>query len=263
MATVGRASKTTMGERLMAAVGEKLMVTVGERLMATVGERLMATVGERPKTTTGEGLMRTTKGVYGDGRPPRLPERPAKPRASGAVVAHERATVMSRAGVGLPMHTVRRGRILHASKDHVWEVLDDFGGVWKYDPAVESSGIVNGVETGRGACRECVFHGGGRVEETIIAYAPGEGYTVAFTDLGSLPLVSNTVEVDVRAVDDHHSAVTFTASFRPKYGVLGWLLGRVVMERRFEKRFDAVLEGLAAHVRTGETVGRGGPTAPV
>lgn len=160
------------------------------------------------------------------------------------------------------MHTVRRSRILHAPADRVWHTLDDFGGVWKYNPSVESSRILNGVETGEGACRECVFTDGSRIEETIVDYDPGDGYTVAFTDVGSYPLVSNVVRVDVEEADDRHSTVTFTAAFQPKYGPLGWLLGRVVMEQRFEDRLDSVLEGLATHLRTGDAVGASGAVAP-
>jgi uncharacterized protein YndB with AHSA1/START domain len=148
------------------------------------------------------------------------------------------------------VHHVRRSRVLHAPKDRVWAVLDDFGGVWKYNPGVESSRIVNGVETGPGARRECAFDGGGRIEETISAYTAGEGYTVSFTDTGPFPLVSNTVEIELSGLDENHSEVTFSASFRPKYGPLGWALGRIVMKPRLERRFDAVLDGLADYLRT-------------
>lgn len=153
------------------------------------------------------------------------------------------------------MHSVRRSRILHAPTDRVWDALDDFGGVWKYNPNVASSQIINDIETGEGACRECVFSDGSRIEETIVDYDPGEGYTVEFTDVGSYPLVSNVVRIDVEAVDDHHSKVTFSAEFQPKYGPLGWLLGRVLMEQRFENRFDEVLEGLAAYLHIDDTTG--------
>lgn len=153
------------------------------------------------------------------------------------------------------MHSVRRSRILHASGDRVWNVLDDFGGVWRYNPSVESSRVLNDIETGTGACRECVFADGSRIEETITDYAPGEGYTVEFTDVGPYPLVSNVVRIDVEEADDHHSRVTFTAEFQPKYGPLGWLMGRVVIEQRFERQLDSVLDGLAAHLRTGDPIG--------
>jgi carbon monoxide dehydrogenase subunit G len=143
---------------------------------------------------------------------------------------------------------------MHAPADRVWEVLDDFGGVWRYNPNVESSQVINDTETGTGACRECVFADGSRLEETVTDYRPGEGYTVEFTDVGPYPLVSSTVRLDVEEADDHHSRVTFTAEFQPKYGPFGWLLGRVVMEQRFETQLDSVLDGLATHLRTGDPI---------
>ena len=158
------------------------------------------------------------------------------------------------------MHSVQRSRIIHAPKADVWSLLDDFGGVSRYHPNVDSSRVVTDVERGEGACRECRFDDGGRIEETIVDYDPGESYTVAL-DVGSYPLVSNVVEVDVHAVDDHHTEVTFTAQFQPKYGAFGWLLGRVVMERRFESLLDGALEVIAAQFWTDPAAGSDAVTA--
>jgi hypothetical protein len=138
----------------------------------------------------------------------------------------------------------------------VWDVLDDVGGVSNYHPNVESSRVVNDIETGEGARRECRFADGGRIEETISAYTPGED-VVEFTDVGSYPLRSDTVEIRLRALDDHHTEVTFTSRFTPKYGPLGWLLGRAVMGRQFERRLDAVFEGLATHLHAEGAGGEG------
>jgi hypothetical protein len=69
------------------------------------------------------------------------------------------------------------------------------------------------------------------------------------------------VAVDLHAVDDHHTAVTFTVQFQPKYGLLGWLLGRVVMEQRFERRLDAALEGIAEEFWTDVAAGSDAVTA--
>lgn len=147
------------------------------------------------------------------------------------------------------MHTASSSRVVHAPKSAVWAVLDDFGAVSAYNPNVASSRIVNDIERGAGARRECVFDDGGRIEETIVDYHPDEQYTVEFTDVGSYPLVSNVVTIAVRAIDDHHTEATFTAAFSPKYGPIGWLMARMMMVSAFEKRFDEVLAGLAAYVR--------------
>ena len=93
----------------------------------------------------------------------------------------------------MSVHTVSVTREIDASLSDVWAVLDDFGGVSKYNPNVETSGIVDGPETGVGATRECHFADGGRIEERIVHYEDRSSYTVDFVDLGAMPLKENTV----------------------------------------------------------------------
>ena len=152
------------------------------------------------------------------------------------------------------MHTVSVRKAIDASFDEVWAVLDDFGGVSKYNPNVETSKIVDGPDTGLGATRECVFHDGGRVEEEIVAYESGSGYTVDFIDVGDMPLKQNVVELTVESLDEDRTAVTMTATFTPKFGPLGWLLAKAMMESKFRETFENVLDGLESHVLTGQPV---------
>jgi carbon monoxide dehydrogenase subunit G len=155
------------------------------------------------------------------------------------------------------MHSVSASRVIDAPSERVWQVLDDFGNVATYNPAVDASRIVTDAETGEGACRECVLSESGRVEETIVDYRPGKGYTVAFTDLGSLPMAANTVEFDLLAVDAERTEVTVSSRFTPKYGPLGWLMATLVMERRLRETFDDTLAGLDDHLRATDTADAG------
>lgn len=159
------------------------------------------------------------------------------------------------------MHTVSVSRVFHAPLDEVWNALDDFGGIWKYNPGVESSRIVNDIATGEGARRECLFYDGERIEETIVDYEFEERYTVELTDVGPYPLHSSRVDIEITASDDHHTEVTMTGRFHPKYGPLGWAMAKMKMIPTFEERFEAVLEGLATHLHTGQPIGENG--APV
>lgn len=152
------------------------------------------------------------------------------------------------------MHTVSVRKAMGASFEEVWTVLDDFGGVSKYNPNVETSRIVDGPDTGIGATRECVFYDGGQVEEEIVAYESGSGYTVDFIDVGDMPLKQNIVEITVESLDENRTAVTMTATFTPKFGPLGWLLAKATMESKFRETFENVLDGLESHVLTGQHV---------
>lgn len=150
------------------------------------------------------------------------------------------------------MHEVSVTRKINASSSVVWQVLDDFGGVAKYNPGVAESGIVTGPDTGEGATRECVLDGGGRIEEEIIDYEPDSTYTVKFTDMGDFPLKENIVEISVAELGDSRTEVTMSARFTPKFGPLGWVMAKVMMRSKFEESFEETLDGLASYVETGQ-----------
>ena len=150
------------------------------------------------------------------------------------------------------MHTVSVEKLISVPAEDAWAALDEFGRVSEYNPHVATSKIINGPETGVGATRECVFEDGGRIEEEIVEYSPGSNYTVEFIDVGSMPLKQNRVQIRVEERGDTAAAVTMAATFEPKYGFLGTIMAKVMMESRFRKTFEEVLDGLEAHVLANE-----------
>lgn len=148
------------------------------------------------------------------------------------------------------MHEVSVTREINASLPIVWQILDDFGGVVKYNPGVIKSGIVAGPDIGEGAIRECVLDGGGRIEEKIIDYEPDSAYTVKFTEMGDFPLKENIVNISVAELGDSRTEVTMAAQFTPKFGPLGWVMAKVMMKSKFEETFEETLDGLASYVET-------------
>jgi len=150
------------------------------------------------------------------------------------------------------MHTISVTREIDAPKEEVWRVLDDFGGVAKYNPNVEASRIVAGPERGDGATRECILQDGGRIEEKIVDYESETGYTLVFTDVGAFPLKENIVDIRVEPIDDTRTAVTMTSNFKPKFGPIGWIMAKTMMKSKFRKTFGEMLDGLDSYVRTGQ-----------
>lgn len=151
------------------------------------------------------------------------------------------------------MHSISVTREIDAPSADVWRVLDDFGGVARYNPTVETSRVVAGPDTGTGATRECVLAGGGRIEEEIVAYDPGTSYTVEFVDVGDFPLRENVVEISLESIDRTRTAVTMTSQFTPKYGPLGWVMAKTMMRSKFRETFDSVLDGLDSYVGSVES----------
>ncbi len=154
------------------------------------------------------------------------------------------------------MHEVRVDRVVDVPVDRAWSIIDDFGGIYRFHPLVESSPIINGVASGPGAQRVCHFDDGNAITEEITDYQPGREYTVEITDPGSFPLKTAVARITVEAEGDDRSRVGFVMRFQPKGGPLGWIMGKAVMEGQFRKILGRVIEGLETHAQTGEIVSR-------
>ena len=154
------------------------------------------------------------------------------------------------------MHKIVVQRQMKVPLHEAWEILDDFGGVFRYHPNVESSPIDNGIASGLGAERVCHFDNGDQIKERVTAYEEGQGYTVEIIDPGKFPLNTAEARLTLDSVDEDRSRFTFVMNFEPKYGPLGWIMGATVMQTQFRKVLGQVLEGFESFATTGETVSR-------
>lgn len=154
------------------------------------------------------------------------------------------------------MFEVKTERVINASPEETWEILDDFGGIYRFHPRVDRSPLVNGRATGVGAKRVCHFDDGNAITEEIVDYQAGRGYTVEITDPGKFPIVESFGELSMEPVDSGSTRVTFQIRFTPKFGLLGRVMGRTIMVPQFRKIMTSVLAGLETHARTGAIVSR-------
>ncbi len=154
------------------------------------------------------------------------------------------------------MHEVRVARTIDVPADETWKIIDDFGGIHQYHPLVERSPSKNGVASGLGAERVCHFDNGDAITERITGYEAGREYTVEITDMGKFPLKAAFGTLGVSPAGTGRSTVRFDFRFQPKFGPVGWLMGRTVMRSQFRKILASVLAGLETHAKTGAIVTR-------
>ncbi len=154
------------------------------------------------------------------------------------------------------MHEVQVARTIDVPADEAWKIIDDFGGIHQYHPLVERSPIKNGVASGLGAERVCHFDNGDAITERITGYDAGREYTVEITDMGKFPLKAAVGTFGVRPAGKGRSTVRFDFRFQPKFGPIGWLMGKTVMRYQFRKILGDVLAGLETHAKTGTVVNR-------
>ena len=154
------------------------------------------------------------------------------------------------------MHKVHVHRDIAVSRERTWQILDDFGGIHRFHPLVDSSPVSNGIDSGLDAERVCHFTNGDQISERITEYDAGRSYTVEITDPGKFPLKKGVARLTVEPLTESRSRVHFEMSFEPKYGPLGWLMGKTVMRAQFGRILKDVLAGLESHARTGRIVGQ-------
>ena len=128
------------------------------------------------------------------------------------------------------MHNVRTKKQINRSARDVWEVIDDFGGIYRFHPLVETSPVISDKSTGLGAERQCNFYGGGAVKERITGYDKGKSMNIEIYDSGPFPLKKAKANLAVRPISDNRSEVDFEIDFVPKYGPVGWLMAKTRYE---------------------------------
>ena len=155
------------------------------------------------------------------------------------------------------MHKVIVKREMQAHRTAVWAVLNDFSGIYKYNPGVKSSDLLSSQNTGLGAQRICHFYDGTSLKETITHYQEKQGYAFKLSDF-SLPLKTASTEFSISPLGENACTVTVTLSFIPKFGPLGWLMGKLLMKPMLNKALKGLTKGLDDHIRTGLIVSQDG-----
>ncbi|MCH8901628.1 MAG: SRPBCC family protein [Chloroflexi bacterium] len=149
---------------------------------------------------------------------------------------------------------------IDASKEKVWEVLADLGGIYKWNPGVVHSHSTSDSTEGEGAMRHCdLQRKGDYLEERAFDWREGEGYKIDIYET-NLPLKRNIVEFTLEA-DGEGTIVTVTPDYELKFGPIGVLLDKLFAGRQLRTGMADLLAGLKYHVETGELVDDKVPTA--
>ena len=143
---------------------------------------------------------------------------------------------------------------INATKEKVWEVLADFGGIYRWNPGVRHSYSTSESNQGLLATRHCeLLKGDDYLNERILEWRDGKSFKVDIYET-NLPLHRNVVEFSI-AADGSGTIVTAAPDYALKYGLLGRLMNQIVVQRQFKKGMEDLLAGLKYHIETGELVG--------
>lgn len=86
----------------------------------------------------------------------------------------------------MPEFTITRQ--IAAPVDTVWQVLDDFGDIQRWNPGVAASDLTSQGPVAEGSTRHCDFKPFGGVDERIERYEPNQRMTVHLFETFKLPI---------------------------------------------------------------------------
>ena len=142
--------------------------------------------------------------------------------------------------------------VIRASAQKVWDVLADFSAVDTWAPQVTKSFALGPEAQGLGAGRHCDIKGFGSIQEEIIEWNEGRGFTYRVTPLG--PLGVSQSRWTVYPIDSGSCKVVTELGYDVRMGLFGKLLHALMMRPKLKKAFPQSLEALGKRVETGELV---------
>ena len=150
------------------------------------------------------------------------------------------------------MTHINRQTTINAPREKVWAVLADLGAVQDYNPNVSRSHYNSGPREGVGASRHCDFTVGGSIEETAVAWKDGESFTLELHDGKLTPPFKTALGTFHLQPEGEGTRVSVDLEYSMKYGLLGALMDRFLVQSRFGDAITRTLAGLKQHVETVE-----------
>jgi hypothetical protein len=143
------------------------------------------------------------------------------------------------------MTIIRHELEASCAPDRLWSLLADLEAVQRYNPGVREAKIQGSARTGVGATRACELLPKGRVVERVTHWEEGRalGLEVAESDwpIHFMRWVTR-VEPSVGG-----SRISQELEYQVKFGPLGWLLDRLVMERKLRATLDGIFASMVRH----------------
>ena len=150
------------------------------------------------------------------------------------------------------MNQVANQIVIDAPVQQVWEVLADFGGVYRWAPSVTNSYSTSENSSGPEASRHCDIAGFGGIEEYITEWNEGHDFTYLATGVGPISEGHSTWSVKAQG---EKTLVYTEFSYGLRFGPIGALMNALILRRKVEQGLEKALEGLKHHVKTGEPIG--------
>jgi uncharacterized membrane protein len=138
---------------------------------------------------------------------------------------------------------------IDAPKQRVWNVLSCLENFDDYSPMVRDVTMLTEQTSGVGSERRCDAYSFGGVEERVTDW--DEGHRISLEVIGGMPIEGTAVWT---VTGPQPTTVNFRFEYTPKYGPLGFLMDRMMLNRVLSKGLQSNLVGLKVHIEDGSLV---------
>jgi len=143
------------------------------------------------------------------------------------------------------MNSFTKDIVIGASAEAVWSVLGDIGSIADWNPGVRKSYLV-GDSTEMGGRRLCELSDKIYLDEEVVEWEALRHLTMRITAT-NLPFKTGDIRFTLVPVGSG-TQVTVSPVYSLKFGLLGALMDRLVVRRRYAKGMQDLLVGLKVAV---------------
>ena len=133
--------------------------------------------------------------------------------------------------------------------ESIWGAFMDWGGVWRFQPWVVRSPLLNEISEGVGSSRRCEFSDDTSIVETITRIREGKEIQFELSDTPK-PMKSGHGSIALTS-QGGSTRVTVDMDVQLGMGLLNPILG-LMMKPVMRKRVDMMLQSLEHHLATGK-----------
>lgn len=143
--------------------------------------------------------------------------------------------------------------VLAMGRAEAWQRLRDFTQAQYYVPGVTGLEITTPEREGPGASRRVYCKGRKPVDETVVRWEEGRGFTVRLHhgDKPNAPFKHAEFTYWLDDAPDGHTRIRTTMSYEPSFGIFGRVLDRLLLRRAVSSTVQAIVRGLKQLYETG------------
>ena len=129
---------------------------------------------------------------------------------------------------------------INAPVETVWNILDDFGDIQRWNDGVKTSRLTSTGPVGKGATRYCQLAPFGGVNERIDHYEPHQRMTINLHNMSKLPISAGTADFELTETSE---GTRVTLHYSYELNGLGRVAKRTT-HKQLMKGLGGLLDGL-------------------